>query len=280
LLIPFPEWIESFEDFDRDLDAWRERFNRAIAIASDEQEVFSTTGVWTARRLIAFQAGNVAARLYNLGEGVTLALNKQNRHILAPIVRAMYEAAGITAYQHSHLLPLLRKGDRKGKDAKLMLFRLGLGADVGVGGEIRPYPVSSLIRALGIEVAASINEAEPGSDAEEMARAVRGLYSALTDHTHPNGAAMEGSFHRYTDKVGGFWKLDRTLTDLDIVSWFNGAQMLLEFVGPIWDAVMQAADEHPLVMPTDAEFGFEHFPPEALNTPAGSTSPSTDSNAP
>jgi hypothetical protein len=269
LLVPFPEWEESFDDFDDGLDAWAGRFRSAVAIASAEQDEFSATGTWTARRLIASQSANVAARLYNLGEGVALALNNQNRHLLAPILRTMYEAAGMTAYTHRQLVPLMRKGDRKGKAAKVMLFRLGLSADVGVGGEIRPYPVSSVIRALAWEMAEHMKREDPqGESTEDLAKGIQFFYSAMSDYTHPNGRAMEGSFHRFGNEGAGFWKLGSTLTDDDMGMWFNGAETLLGLAGPIWDSMMKAADDYPLILPKDEEFGFEHFPQEALNPPA------------
>lgn len=265
LLITFPEWEQNFDD---GLDAWADRFRSAAEIASAEQNDFTDTGVWTARRLIASQSANVAARLYNLGDGIALALNGQNRHLLAPILRTMSETAGMTAYTHRHLVPLMRKGERKGKAAKVMLFRLGLSQDVGVGGAIKPYPVSSVIKALAQEMADQMKREHPeGESAEELAQGVRFFYSAMSDYTHPNGAAMEGSFHRFGDSGSGIWKLDKTLTDDDIAMWFNGAQSLLAIMGPIWDSLMQAAEDYPLILPNDAEFGFDDFPPEALNPP-------------
>jgi hypothetical protein len=268
LLIPFPEWEQSFDDFDAGLDAWAARFRSAVAIASTEQDKFSATGIWTARRLVASQSANVAARLYNLGDGIALALNNQNRHLLAPILRTMYEAAGMTAYTHRHFLPLLRKGERKGRAAKVMLFRLGLSADVGVGGEIKPYPVSSVIRALAGEMAEQLRREDPeGETGEDMAKGIQFFYSAASDYTHPNGRAMEGSFHRFGDTGSGIWKLGNALTDDDMGMWFNGAETLLAIVGPIWDSVMDAADNHPLILPKDDEFGFDQFPAEALNPP-------------
>lgn len=266
LLIPFPEWEQSFDDFDNGLDAWAGRFQSAATIASVEQDRFSATGIWTARRLIASQSANVAARLYNLGEGIALALNNQNRHLLAPILRTMYEAAGMTAYTRRQLVPLMRKGGRKGKAAKVMLFRLGLSADVGVGGEIRPFPVSSVIRALGWEMAEQMKrEDSEGESAEDLAKGIQFFYSAMSDYTHPNGRAMEGSFHRFGNEGAGFWKLGSTLTDDDMGMWFNGAETLLGLTGPIWDSMMKAADDYPLILPSDDEFGFKHFPQEALN---------------
>lgn len=274
LLIPFPEWEQSFDDFDDNLDAWACRFQSAAVIASAEQDEFSRTGIWTARRLVASQSANVAARLYNLGDGIALALNNQNRHLLAPILRTMYEAAGMTAYTHRHLLPLLRKGKRKGKAAKVMLYRLGPSADVGVGGEIKPYPVSSVIRALAGGVAEQLKREEPeGETAEDLAKGIQFFYSAISDYTHPNGRAMEGSFHRFGDTGSGIWKLGDTLTDDDMAMWFNGAETLLAIVGPIWDSLMQAADDFPLILPKDDEFALEHFPSEALNPPSNPLPP-------
>jgi len=267
----FPPYNKAFDDYEKVLDSWEPRYLRAVEIAIEEHDKFNETQEYWARRLIGSQATNMAARIYRLAEALTLLLNDGNRHAIPAMVRPIIETAGVAAYTKRPLIPLLRKG--RAEKAKVMLYRLGLGGDPGIPQVIRPIPVSSLIKAYAAEFAEVMHDPHSDDpllgDRDVIESNVRLLYSAITDSTHPNGAAMEGSFAR-RDNGGGTWNLWMPPTEDDLEVIFFSGSLAVEAARPMWDAVVDAAEEFPLLLPNEDEFGVKHFPDDVVDVKARS----------
>ena len=264
-----PAYGKAFNDYEEVLDSWESRYLDVVPIAIREQQAFTETGEYWARRLIASQATNIAARIYRLAEAVVVLINDGNRAAIPAIVRPLVETAAVAAYTKRHLMPLLKK--KRAERAKIMLYRLGLGGDPGIPQVIRPIPVSSLIKAYAAEFAeltCNPDAADPLlSDKETIETNTRLIYSAITDLTHPNGAAMESSFARREDG-GGTWNLWMPPTESDLELVFFTGSLAVEQARPMWDAVVQAADDYPLLLPNEDEFGVKDFAEEIVDVKA------------
>jgi hypothetical protein len=265
----FGPFSKAFDDYEAVLDSWESRYLSAAEVAIEEQKGFGESGEYWARRLISSQATNSAARLYRLGEALVLLVNDGNRQAIPAIVRPIIETAGAIAYSRLHLLPRLEKGRRE--QVKVMLYRLGLGGDPGIPETIRPIPVNSLIKAYASVFAEQMHDpahADPLlNDKATIEKQTRFIYSTISDYTHPNGAAMEGSFARREDG-GGTWNLWMPPTEEDMYHFFFTGSLAIEQSRPMWDALMAAADDSPLLLPNEEDFGVKDFPDEAVHVEA------------
>lgn len=273
----FAPWLrEGFGDFAGRFDQheelagqWEERFRRGESVALAEERLLAVTGRLMATRLVAVQLTNLAARVVNLANGVTTLCNANNAHSIPAVARSLYESAGAVTYMRRNLIPLLAKG--RAERARVMLFRLGLGADPGTdAGFLMPYRVSAFVSSMSQEAGdlARLTRPPYSGDHEEgetWGQTMARMYSMLAEHTHPNSGASHLSITLFRGEPT--WTLQPPLTESDLELSLGPCFLSMHFGRVAWDAVMDAADAHPLVLPYEDDFspGDVHGdPPEAL----------------
>ena len=132
----------------------------------------------------------------NLGNGVALLLNARNMHSAPSVARAMVEVCAVPAYLNRQLVPRLAKGRAQQSQDVL---QAGIGVDRGVpwGKGITPVRTGKLLDALEdkrltahlpAHIAAMV-----GHPVETLGQAMRILYSALAEASHPNLIALQFS---------------------------------------------------------------------------------------
>jgi hypothetical protein len=238
----FPDWTSHFEDYEGAVDRWEERFRYAERAHQAEERRCAATRVGTAHRLITVQLTSTAARIVNLANGVVALLNAVNAHSAPAVGRALVESCGVPAYMHQQLVPLLKKA--KTERTQVMVYRLGLGTDPGAGwGRLKPYRVSAFVRALGKEardLAVAEGEHETGARFQDD---MVGLYSALTDMTHPNWAAMIFSAEM-SEEQSPTWMLQPQITESHLNNIAIPCLLAMTFGGRAWDATLDASRAH------------------------------------
>lgn len=246
----FPDEGPSLDQYEGIVGEWEQRFERAERVAQGAERLFLRTGAKTARRLVAVQSTNLAARAVNLADGLTALVNEGNVHAIPPVGRALFETCGVATYMRRNLVPLLVK--RRAERAKVMLFRLGMGSDPGIGwGRLMPYRVSAFVRSLAQD---ADDSAQSDTDEESMGATLQRLYADLSDHTHPNHGATHLSM-TLTNRMKPVWTLKPPLDEGTLEMAIGTAYLALYFGGTAWDAVLRAAQQHPVLLPDDDHFG-------------------------
>jgi hypothetical protein len=259
----FPGEADGFDTFERDVAAWEARFERGERVAQGAERLYLTTGDATARRLAGIHLTNLAARAVSLADGLVLLLNEDNAHAAPPVARALFETCASATYMRRNLVPLIVK--RRPERAKVMLFRLGLGTGRGEWGLLRPYRVRALVRSMVQEaddLAAQAGIAPEGG--ESWGVTTERLYSELSELTHPNWLATMISM-TLSARLEPTWTMRPPLTEEALGAAIGTAHLGLMLGGVAWDAVIETAQKHPLLLPDDEAFGPDdlHSVPEA-----------------
>lgn len=190
----------------------------------------------------------------NLADGLVDLINAENVHAAPPVARALYETCAVATYMRRNLIPLLV--NKRPARAKVMLFRLGLGNAAGAEwGKLKPYQVRAFVKSMAQEVDELAEQADVEHDGTETFGAtMHRLYAELSELTHPNSMATMLSITIEMKKPPK-WELRPRLDDAAVDGPLGTAHIAMYFGGLAWDEVVNTAQQHPLLLPREEEFG-------------------------
>lgn len=259
----FPESSGAFDDFERHVDEWQVRFNRARSMAKYEERRLVEEGVRTARRQIGHLFASTAIRVVDLASGMVLLINENHAHAAFAAARSLVETASVPAYVAKNVAPRLQKGRAAAVDDALR--RLTVGVDPGIGlrrpttgalPETSPIRVSKLVDALCSELDRHADEigftptTSSGDEREPPSVIMRQTYSLLSDHAHPNHSAVHLS--AALDEDGMDWLRGDPIDEGELVVILGPTALAMYGGGRAFDEVMRVANKHPLELPLRA----------------------------
>jgi hypothetical protein len=235
----------AFDQFERSVARWPQRFREARAAARHEERTLRETGLITARRQASHLAASMAIRIIDLGSGLIVLVNSRNPHAAYATARALVETCGVFSYVRQNVLPSLRKG--RVQKTEETLGRLRVGLDPGIkfdkSDRAAPIRVSKLVSALCAHVDEHLAADEHETAGETMAQ----LYSVLSDNTHPNMSAGHLSV-TFDDDGYMEWAVGYAWDAGELHSLIGTCYLALHYASAGYDELMQTLTAHRLVL--------------------------------
>lgn len=253
----FPHRTHIFDDYEQEVGGWEAAFREYAKAAAGEEALLRVTRAFTARRLVAIQAANIASRGVNLANAVVLLINRRQAHAAPAVARALFETCAVAVYSDRRLVPLFekRRSPKRTADAHRLLYRLGLGTHPSSEtSHVKAIPVESLIKAIGAEAAKVMHGEEDAPPAwvgeATYGEAIRRSYSILSEFTHPNSLATNLSQVRDYE-----WTLQPDVDESLLTATLRPSWVALKAGSAGLRDLMHAATEYRMEFP-DADPGF------------------------